>query len=42
MSDPEQYRRLVGKFNYLIVIRLDISFAVSVVSQFLNSSREDH
>jgi len=28
--------------NYLIVTRPDISFAVSVVSQFLNSPCEDH
>jgi len=40
--DPEQYRRLVGKLNYLTVTRPDISFAVSVVSQFLNSPCEDH
>ena len=43
ISDPEQYRRLVGKLNYLTVTRPDISFvAVSVVSQFLNSPCEDH
>jgi len=41
-SDPEQYRRLVGKLNYLTVTRPDISFAVSVVRQFLNSPCEDH
>jgi len=33
---------LVGKLNYLTVIRPDISFAVSVVSQFINSPCEDH
>jgi len=42
ISDPEQYRRLVGKLNYLTVTHPDISFAVSVVSQFLNSPCEDH
>jgi len=42
LSDPEKYRRLVGILNYLTVIRPDISFAVSVVSQFLNSPCEDH
>ena len=42
ISDPEQYRRFVGKLNYLTVTRPDISFAVSVVSQFLNSPCEDH
>ncbi|XP_015169036.1 uncharacterized mitochondrial protein AtMg00810-like [Solanum tuberosum] len=34
-DDPEKYRRLVGKLNYLIVTRPNISFAVSVVSQFM-------
>ena len=42
ISDLEQYRRLVGKLNYLTVTRPDISFAISVVSQFLNSPCEDH
>jgi len=31
LSDPEKYRRLVGKLNHLIVTRSDISFAISVV-----------
>jgi len=34
-SDPKKYKRLVGKLNYLIVTCPDISFAVSVVSNFL-------
>ncbi|XP_014506428.1 uncharacterized protein LOC106766193 [Vigna radiata var. radiata] len=42
MSNPKKYRRLVGKLNYLTVTRPDISFAVSVVSQFFNSPCEDH
>ena len=42
LSDPEKYRRLVGKLNYLTITRPDISFAISVVSQFLNSPCEDH
>jgi len=42
MSDPEQYRKLVWNMNYLTVTRLDISFSVSVVSQFLNSPCEYH
>jgi len=33
MSDPEQYRRLIWKLNYLTVTRPDISFSGSVVSQ---------
>ncbi|GAV71585.1 hypothetical protein CFOL_v3_15075, partial [Cephalotus follicularis] len=36
------YRRLVGKLNYLTVIRPDLVFPVSVVSQFLSSPRSSH
>jgi len=42
ISDPKQYRSLVGKLNCLIVTRPDISFVANVVSQFLNSPCEDH
>jgi len=42
LSNQEKYRRLVGALNYLTVTHTDISFAVSVVSQFLNSPSEDH
>jgi len=42
LSDPEKYRKLVGKLNYLTITRHDMSFAISVVSQFLNSSCVNH
>jgi hypothetical protein len=42
LKDPGRYRRLVGKLNYLTVTRPDITFAVSVVSQFLNAPCVDH
>jgi len=42
LSDSGRYRRLVGKLNYLTVTRPNISFAVSVVSQFLNSPCQEH
>ncbi|XP_019195737.1 PREDICTED: uncharacterized protein LOC109189582 [Ipomoea nil] len=41
-SNPGRYRRLVGKLLYLTVTRPDISFAVSVVSQFLDSPCDSH
>ena len=33
--NPKRYRRLVGKLNYLTISHPDISFAVSVVSQYM-------
>ena len=41
-EDPERYRRLVGKLNYLIVTRPDIAHLVSVVSQYMSSPTIDH
>lgn len=42
LNNPERYRRLVDKLNYLTVTRPDIAFHVSVVSQFLSSPRTSH
>ena len=42
LRDPGRYRRLVGKLNYLTITRPDISFPVSVVSQFLQSPSDRH
>ena len=42
LPDPRRYRRLVGKLNYLTITRLDISFPMSVVSQFLQSPCDSH
>ena len=41
-EDPERYRRLVRKLNYLIVTRPDIAYFVSVVSQYMSSLIVDH
>ena len=42
LGDTGRYRRLVGKLNYLTITRPDISFLVSVVSQFLQSPCDSH
>jgi hypothetical protein len=42
LPNPDQYRRLVGKLNYLTITRTDISFVVSLVSQFISAPRHPH
>nr|CAN63917.1 hypothetical protein VITISV_019573 [Vitis vinifera] len=42
LGDLGRYRRLVGKLNYLTIIRPNISFPVSVVSQFLQSPYDSY
>ena len=36
------YQKLVGKLNYLTVTRLNITYPVSIMSQFMSSSRTTH
>ena len=40
-EDPERYR-MVEKLNYLTVTRLDITYYVSIVSQFISSPTVNH
>ncbi|KAK3008158.1 hypothetical protein RJ639_015137 [Escallonia herrerae] len=42
LDDPEKYRRLVEKLNYLTVTRPDIAYAVSTVSQFMSEPTVKH
>ena len=41
-ADKVRYQRLVGKLIYLSHTRLDIAYAVNVVSQFMHNPSEDH
>jgi hypothetical protein len=41
-SDPSRYRSMVGKLHYLAITRPAISYAVSVVSQFLEAPKLSH
>ena len=41
-EDPERYRRLVGKLNYLTVTCPDIAYSVSIVSQYMSFATIDH
>lgn len=41
-DNPEMYRRLVGKLNYLTVICPNIAYSVSIVSQFMSSPTVAH
>lgn len=36
-KNPEQYRRLVGRFIYLTITRSDLSYAVYILSQFMKT-----
>ena len=42
MSNPSLYRRLVGNLVYLTVTRLDISYVVHQVNQYLSAPRSTH
>ena len=41
-ENPEKYRRLVRKLNYLTVTRPDITHSISVVSQYMSAPMVDH
>ena len=40
--DGTLYRQLVGSLNYLTTTKLDISYSVSILSQFMAKPLESH
>ncbi|CAH9079543.1 unnamed protein product [Cuscuta epithymum] len=42
LSDPESYRRLVGRLIYLAVTRPDITYSVHILSQFMQNPLNEH
>ena len=42
LRDPRRYQQFVGKLNYITITWSNISFPMSVVSQFLQSPCDSH
>ncbi|XP_021849191.1 uncharacterized mitochondrial protein AtMg00810-like [Spinacia oleracea] len=42
LSDPTEYRSMVGALQYLTMTRPDITYAVHLVSQFMHAPRTSH
>lgn len=42
LSNPERYRRLVGRLIYLLATRPDLAYSVHILSQFMQKPKEEH
>lgn len=42
LPDSKQYRKLIGKLQYLTVTRPDITFVVSKLAQYSSAPRDTH
>ena len=41
-ENPQRYKRLVGKLNYLTITRPDIAHSINIVSQYMSAPTVDH
>jgi len=42
VEDTTMYKRIVGSLIYMTITRLDLSYAVGVVSQFMQTPQKPH
>lgn len=42
LENPTSYKRLIGKLIYLTIARPDVTYAISVVSQFMQNASHDY
>ena len=42
LDDPSCYRRLIGRLIYLTITRPELSYAVHILSQFMQNPKEAH
>ncbi|XP_019251431.1 PREDICTED: uncharacterized protein LOC109230381 [Nicotiana attenuata] len=42
LADPCQYQRLIGRLLYLTMTRIDIAYAVQVLSQIMHKPKQSH